>query len=67
MSDDHLAITLVNCWLNNGNTSPPALYAGEEPDGKLKSTNYVGPYDKQPSYCCIIGLVNFQCVRLLDS
>ena len=67
MSDDHLAITLVNCWLNNGNTCPPALYAGEEPGEELKSTNYVGPYDKQPSYSCIVGLVNAQTIgQLVD-
>ena len=39
MSDDHLAITLTNftniCWLNNGNTRPPALCAREVPDEKL--------------------------------
>ena len=46
MSDDHPAIMFVNffrdkinnidiCWLNNGNTHPPGLYAGEAPDEKL--------------------------------
>ena len=47
MSDDHPAIMFVNffhdkinnidiCWLNNGNTHPPGLYAGEAPDEKLR-------------------------------
>ena len=42
ISDNNLAITLVNffvrniCWLNNSNTHPPALCAGEAPDEKLK-------------------------------
>ena len=31
------------CWMNNGNTHPPALCAGEAPDEKLK-TNELGPY-----------------------
>ena len=44
MSNDHLAITLMRdiCWLNNGNTHPPALCAWEAPDEKLK-INELGP------------------------
>ena len=30
------------CWLNNGNTHPPALCAGEAPDEKPK-INELGP------------------------
>ena len=32
------------CWLNNGNTCPPALCAGKAPDEKLK-INKLGPRD----------------------
>ena len=30
------------CWVNNGNTRPPALCAGEAPDEKVK-INELGP------------------------
>ena len=54
ISDDHPASCLSTsfvtkldiCWLNNGNTHPPGLYAGEAPDEKLK-INELGPSMQQ--------------------
>ena len=46
------------CWLNNGNTLPPALCAGEVPDEKLK-INELGPYGtykKSVILICMSGI-----------
>ena len=39
-----ISFMINNCWLNNGNTCPPALCAGKAPDEKLK-INELGPKD----------------------
>ena len=69
MTSDNPAITFVNsfmrniCLVNNGNTHPPALCAGEASDEKLKIDELGSKFDSYIRLTCQAILI-LSCIEL---